>query len=85
VILECANCGTQYPGDLAKQWGRTKETTGYGAQMCCVALVPNGLKAPDGSEAQEVCRGTLGALADAAIVAGRMTALNAIPTLGSRI
>lgn len=62
--LECANCGTQYPGDLAKKWGKTQETNGYGPQMVCIALVPNGQPPVGGQEPREVCRGLLGAITD---------------------
>lgn len=73
--LECGSCGAQYPGDLNKQWGKTRETNGLGPSVRCPALVPNGLTAPDGSEAHEVCGGFLGPIPDAAAAPARLVAL----------
>lgn len=39
-VLECVSCGAQYAPNLRDQWGKTKETSGYGSLVRCVALVP---------------------------------------------
>lgn len=56
---KCADCGATYDGDLRQNWGRTKETSGYGPQMVCINVTPTG---PGG--AGEVCRGALAIVAD---------------------
>ena len=62
IVLECASCGTQYPADLKKQWGKTKETAGYGPTICCTALVPQSGNPDDTDGPREVCLGVLGAI-----------------------
>ena len=63
----CAHCNTEYHIDHVKAWGTTAESSGYGPQAVCTALVPDRAKA--GSNA--VCRGPLVAVPskDAAEVA----------------
>lgn len=75
IVLECANCGTQWPATLKKSWGKTKETNGYGPTMMCVALVvaEGAPLAPNDEVPHEVCGGTLAAID--VLVAPRLVAL----------
>lgn len=52
----CARCGEKYSKDVVEQWGRTKETSGYGPQPKCVELVDRP-GTPEGT--LEVCGGQL--------------------------
>lgn len=58
-VMECTRCGAQQGDESRKDWGKTKETVGYGRNHVCVELVPNGLYASNGEAALEVCGGTL--------------------------
>lgn len=57
-MLECSKCKAEWPDELQESWGATQETTGYGPQLVCVAIVP----ARNGDD--QVCRGLLRAAAD---------------------
>lgn len=37
---ECVECGTRWPITMRKEWGTNAETSGYGREVRCVALVP---------------------------------------------
>lgn len=57
----CARCGAEYPDDFDDLWGSVEETSGYGKDPVCIALVEDkrAPRAQDGSAAQAVCRGRL--------------------------
>ena len=62
----CHRSKAVFPADIVDQWGRTRETIGYGPSPVSVALIPNeyAAKAPDGSTPLQVCRGGLTAVED---------------------
>lgn len=55
-MRRCVDCGAVWPDEVSKDWGRHKETNGYGPRPRCVALVPVRDRR-DG--AQQVCGGEL--------------------------
>lgn len=61
LVYESVRAGKFYPIEHVTQWGRTKQSDGYGPRPCCTALVPNPYapKAPDGSTPLQVCGGEL--------------------------
>lgn len=65
--MRCEKCGAVYQHEILTQWGKLKETDGYGPRAACVQLVDNpGAPLPrktDGrvedKPAQEWCGGSL--------------------------
>lgn len=57
-MLECVKCRATWPDELEARWGETAETSGYGPEPRCVAIVPS--RTGD----NQVCRGSLRAMPD---------------------
>ena len=39
MSLRCRNCGAVWPDELEAEWGRNRESSGYGESPKCVKLV----------------------------------------------
>lgn len=89
----CSRCEAVHPKEHGSQWGKTKESDGYGPRAICTALVPNGVRSLDPQrgmiEGMQVCGGDLALVAETtAAVSRKVRAVRPItawepPTLNS--
>ena len=66
MMYLCHRSKAVFPANIAEDWGRTRETIGYGPTPRSVALIPNPYapKTPQGDTPLMVCGGALVAVED---------------------